>query len=179
MELLRGLHNLKPEHQGCVLSIGNFDGVHLGHSAVLSRLLVEAQRLQLPSTVLTFEPQPEELFAGDNAPARLSRLRDKFVQLEKLGLARLLCESFTHKFANLSAQEFVDELLIKKLGVKFLVIGDDFHFGYQRKGDFKLLKNATLQKLENYENEGVGIYWKDLDEDLSLRGFLVNELIAA
>jgi riboflavin kinase/FMN adenylyltransferase len=109
---------------------------------VLSRLLVEAQRLQVPSTVLTFEPQPEELFSGDNAPARLSRLRDKFVQLEKLGLERLLCISFTHQFANLSAQTFIDELLVKKLDVKFLVVGDDFHFGYQRQGDFKLLKEA-------------------------------------
>ena len=142
MELLRGLHNLKAEHKGCVLSIGNFDGVHLGHCAVLSRLLIEAQRLQVPSTVLTFEPQPEELFAGDNAPARLSRLRDKFVQLDKLGLERLLCLSFTRQFANLSAQTFIDELLIKKLDVKFLVVGDDFHFGYQRQGDFKLLKEA-------------------------------------
>ena len=142
MELLRGLHNLKAEHKGCVLSIGNFDGVHLGHCAVLSRLLIEAQRLHVPSTVLTFEPQPEELFAGDNAPARLSRLRDKFVQLDKLGLQRLLCLSFTRQFANLSAQTFIDELLIKKLDVKFLVVGDDFHFGYQRQGDFKLLKEA-------------------------------------
>jgi len=142
MELLRGLHNLKAGHKGCVLSIGNFDGIHLGHSAVLSRLLIEAKRLQVPATVLTFEPQPEELFAGDNAPARLSRLRDKFVQLDKLGLERLLCISFTHAFANMSAQEFIDELLIKQLGVKFLVVGDDFHFGYQRKGDFKLLQEA-------------------------------------
>lgn len=142
MELLRGLHNLKKEHSGCVLSIGNFDGIHLGHSAVLSRLLIEAKRLQVPATVVTFEPQPEELFAGDNAPARLSRLRDKYVQLQKLGLDRLLCISFTHKFANMSAQEFIDELLIKQLDVKFLVVGDDFHFGYQRKGDFKLLEEA-------------------------------------
>ena len=142
MELLRGIHNIKADHRGCVLSIGNFDGIHLGHSAVLSRLLVEAKRLQVPATVLTFEPQPAELFAGDNAPARLSRLRDKFVQLDKLGLERLLCISFTHKFANLSAQDFIEELLIKQLDVKFLVVGDDFHFGYQRKGDFKLLKEA-------------------------------------
>jgi riboflavin kinase/FMN adenylyltransferase len=142
LELLRGLHNLKAEHRGCVLSIGNFDGIHLGHRAVLSRLLVEAKRLQVPATVLTFEPQPEELFAGDNAPARLSRLRDKFVQLDKLGLDRLFCVSFTHKFANLSAQEFIEELLIKQLDVKFLVVGDDFHFGYQRHGDFRLLKKA-------------------------------------
>ncbi|ABM04959.1 riboflavin kinase / FMN adenylyltransferase [Psychromonas ingrahamii 37] len=142
MELLRGIHNIKASHQGCVLSIGNFDGVHLGHKAVLSRLLFEAKRLKVPATVLTFEPQPAELFSGENAPARLSRLRDKFVQLDQLGLDRLLCVSFNRKFANLSAQEFIEELLIKKLGVKFLVIGDDFHFGYQRKGDFELLKKA-------------------------------------
>ncbi|MEG3755488.1 bifunctional riboflavin kinase/FAD synthetase [Psychromonas arctica] len=142
MELIRGIHNLQHQPQGCVLSIGNFDGIHLGHRAVLSRLLKEAERLQVPSTVMTFEPQPAELFAGKNAPGRLSRLRDKFVQLEKLNLDRLLCVSFTHQFANLSADQFIEELLIKKLNVKFLVIGDDFHFGYQRLGDFALLKEA-------------------------------------
>ncbi|GLS89550.1 riboflavin biosynthesis protein [Psychromonas marina] len=142
MELVRGIHNLKAQHQGCVLSIGNFDGIHLGHNAVLSRLLSEAKRLNVPATVMTFEPQPEELFLGNNAPARLSRLRDKFVQLEKLKLDRLLCVSFTRQFANISAQDFIEELLINKLNVKFLVIGDDFHFGYQRKGDFQLLKEA-------------------------------------
>ena len=145
MELLRGIHNLKSEHKGCVLSIGNFDGVHLGHKAVLQRLLREAKRLDVPATVLTFEPQPAELFAGENAPARLSRLRDKFVQLEKLGLERLLCIAFSHKFANLSAQDFIEKLLIEKLDVKFLVVGDDFHFGYQRQGDFKLLQDAGKQ----------------------------------
>lgn len=142
MELVRGIHNLKQQHQGCVLSIGNFDGIHLGHNAVLTRLLIEAKRLNVPATVMTFEPQPEELFLGNNASARLSRLRDKFVQLEKLKLDRLLCVSFTRQFANISAQEFIDELLINKLNIKFLVIGDDFHFGYQRKGDFQLLKQA-------------------------------------
>ncbi|MCP5079491.1 MAG: bifunctional riboflavin kinase/FAD synthetase [Psychromonas sp.] len=142
MELVRGIHNLKQQHQGCVLSIGNFDGIHLGHKAVLLRLLDEAKRLNVPATVMTFEPQPEELFLGNNAPARLSRLRDKFVQLEKLTLDRLLCVSFTHKFANISAESFIEELLINKLNVKYLVVGDDFHFGYQRKGDFQLLKQA-------------------------------------
>ncbi|WP_019615567.1 bifunctional riboflavin kinase/FAD synthetase [Psychromonas ossibalaenae] len=142
MKLLRGIHNLKNEHRGCVLSIGNFDGIHLGHQAVLNRLLIEAQRLNVPAVVLTFEPQPAELFAGDNAPARLSRLRDKFVQLDKQGLDRLLCVSFTHHFANLSAEDFIAELLIKKLDIKYLVVGDDFHFGYQRKGDFALLQDA-------------------------------------
>ncbi|TEW43845.1 bifunctional riboflavin kinase/FAD synthetase [Psychromonas algicola] len=142
MELIRGIHNLDDQQKGCVLSIGNFDGIHLGHHAVLSRLLKEAERLQVPATVMTFEPQPAELFSGKNAPGRLSRLRDKFVQLEKLNLDRLLCVSFTHEFANLSADEFIEQLLINKLNVKFLVIGDDFHFGYQRLGDFALLKQA-------------------------------------
>ena len=142
MKLIRGIHNLNEQQKGCVLSIGNFDGIHLGHHAVLSRLLKEAERLQVPATVMTFEPQPAELFSGKNAPGRLSRLRDKFVQLEKLNLDRLLCVSFTHEFANLSADQFIELLLIKKLNVKFLVIGDDFHFGYQRLGDFALLKQA-------------------------------------
>lgn len=142
MELIRGIHNLKQQPQGCVLSIGNFDGIHLGHNAVLSRLLKEAKRLQVPATVMTFEPQPAELFAGDNAPARLSRLRDKFVQLDKLKLDKLLCVSFTREFANMSASDFIEQLLIEKLNVKFLVVGDDFHFGYQRMGDFALLQQA-------------------------------------
>lgn len=142
MELIRGIHNLQHQPDGCVLSIGNFDGIHLGHHAVLSRLLEEAKRLQVPATVMTFEPQPAELFSGDNAPARLSRLRDKFVQLKKLQLDRLLCVSFTREFANLSANDFIEQLLIKHLNVKFLVVGDDFHFGYQRQGDFALLKEA-------------------------------------
>lgn len=145
MELIRGIHNLQQQPSGCVLSIGNFDGIHLGHHAVLSRLLTESERLQVPATVMTFEPQPEELFSGDNAPARLSRLRDKYVQLKKLKLDRLLCVSFTREFANLSAQDFIEQLLIKRLNVKFLVVGDDFHFGYQRQGDFELLKEAGKQ----------------------------------
>jgi riboflavin kinase/FMN adenylyltransferase len=142
MELVRGIHNIRPQHKGCVLSIGNFDGIHRGHHAVLTRLLEESKRLNVPATVMTFEPQPEELFLGNNAPARLSRLRDKFVQLKKLTLDRLLCISFTHQFANISAESFIGELLISKLNVKYLVVGDDFHFGYQRKGDFQLLKQA-------------------------------------
>ena len=84
MELIRGIHNIKAHHSGCVLTIGNFDGVHLGHQVVLNKLSDKAKEIGLPSTVMTFEPQPLELFAKDKAPARLTRLRDKFTQLEKL-----------------------------------------------------------------------------------------------
>ncbi len=142
MELIRGIHNIKPEHHGCVLTIGNFDGVHLGHQTVLSQVSAQADKLGLPSVVMTFEPQPMELFAKDKAPARLTRLRDKYVQLNKLELDRLLCVNFNRHFASLSADEFVSDLLVKRLGVKFLVVGDDFCFGKNRQGDFAMLQEA-------------------------------------
>lgn len=142
MELIRGIHNIKPHHQGCVLTIGNFDGVHLGHQEVLRQVSEQARVLGLPSTVMTFDPQPLELFARDKAPARLTRLRDKYVQLSKLDIERLLCVNFNHQFANQSADEFISDLLVKRLGVKFLVVGDDFCFGKGRKGNFSMLQEA-------------------------------------
>ncbi|WP_394249008.1 bifunctional riboflavin kinase/FAD synthetase [Vibrio profundi] len=142
MELIRGIHNIKAQHNGCVLTIGNFDGVHLGHQEVLSQVSHQAEQLSLPSVVMTFEPQPMELFAKDKAPARLTRLRDKFVQLSKLDIDRLLCVNFNAHFASLTAEAFIEELLVKKLGVKFLVVGDDFCFGKGRTGDFSMLQQA-------------------------------------
>ncbi|UPQ87540.1 bifunctional riboflavin kinase/FAD synthetase [Vibrio sinaloensis] len=142
MELIRGIHNIKSHHKGCVLTIGNFDGVHLGHQEVLRQVSERAKDLGLPSTVMTFEPQPLELFAKDKAPARLTRLRDKFVQLSKLDIERLLCINFNHRFATQSPQSFIRDLLVERLGVKFLVVGDDFCFGNQRKGNFAMLQQA-------------------------------------
>ncbi|NUY56745.1 bifunctional riboflavin kinase/FAD synthetase [Salinivibrio sp. EAGSL] len=142
MELIRGIHNIRAKHRGCVLTIGNFDGVHLGHQAVLRQVVEKARALDLPATVMLFEPQPLELFQGDQAPARLSRLRDKYTQLAKLGVDRLLCVSFTPAFAAMSPDAFVDRLLVNQLGVKFLVVGDDFRFGLKRAGDFSRLEQA-------------------------------------
>ncbi|PNH92503.1 bifunctional riboflavin kinase/FAD synthetase [Vibrio diazotrophicus] len=142
MELIRGIHNIKAQHNGCVLTIGNFDGVHLGHQQVLQKVSEQAKKLNLPSVVMTFEPQPMELFLKDKAPARLTRLRDKFVQLSKLDIDRLLCVNFNHHFASLDADSFIRDLLVKRLGVKFLVVGDDFCFGRRRKGNFAMLKEA-------------------------------------
>ncbi|WP_070972283.1 bifunctional riboflavin kinase/FAD synthetase [Vibrio sonorensis] len=142
MELIRGIHNLNPSHAGCVLTIGNFDGVHLGHQEVLSQVIEKAHRMGLASTVMTFEPQPLELFARERAPARLTRLRDKFVQLGKLGVDRLVCINFNAQFADMTADHFISDLLVKKLGVKYLVVGDDFCFGRGRQGNFKMLEQA-------------------------------------
>ncbi|MCG9785892.1 bifunctional riboflavin kinase/FAD synthetase [Vibrio barjaei] len=142
MELIRGIHNLKNQHHGCVLTIGNFDGVHLGHQRVLEQVKKKALLLGLPAVVMTFEPQPMELFAKDKAPARLTRLRDKFELLEAMHLDRLLCVNFNRRFACMSPESFIKDLLVNKLGVKFLVIGDDFRFGKGREGNFDMLKKA-------------------------------------
>lgn len=140
MELIRGIHNIKARHYGCVLTIGNFDGVHLGHAQVIKGLLHDAKQHQLASTVMLFEPQPQEFFLAANAPARLTRLRDKLELLAKLGVERVICISFNARFATLTAEQFINQVLIKKLGVKALTVGDDFRFGQGRKGDFSLLQ---------------------------------------
>jgi riboflavin kinase/FMN adenylyltransferase len=140
LELIRGLYNIRDKHKGCVLTIGKFDGVHLGHQAVLSKLVERARQFNLPATVMVFEPQPEEVFSPQTAPARLSRLRDKYLALKKLGVDRLLCIKFDQRFANFSAEYFVEQLLVAKLGIEFLVVGDDFRFGKNRTGDFAMLQ---------------------------------------
>ncbi|MDP5145140.1 bifunctional riboflavin kinase/FAD synthetase [Shewanella sp. ULN5] len=142
MELIRGIHNILPSHHGCVLSIGNFDGVHRGHAEVIKRLVDKAHHFQLPATIMTFEPQPQELFRGDKAPARLSLLRDKVRLLDELEVDRLLCVNFTPSFASQPAQAFIEDLLVNKLGVKYLVVGDDFCFGKGREGTFDMLVAA-------------------------------------
>lgn len=142
MELIRGIHNIATQHRGCVLTIGNFDGVHLGHQEVLNGLKARAKALGLASTVMTFEPHPQELFNGDKAPARLSRLREKLRLLADFDIDRLLCVRFDQKFAAMSAPDFIEHLLVNKLGVKFLVVGDDFRFGHDRAGDYRMLQAA-------------------------------------
>jgi riboflavin kinase/FMN adenylyltransferase len=142
MELIRGIHNIATRHRDCVLTIGNFDGVHLGHQEVLNGLKSRADSLGLASTVMTFEPHPQELFLGQQAPARLSRLREKLRLLEDYGIERLLCVRFDQKFAAMSAADFIEQLLVDKLGVKFLVVGDDFRFGHDRAGDYEMLVAA-------------------------------------
>lgn len=142
MELIRGLHNLRPRHRGCVLTIGKFDGVHKGHQAVLANVQQQARQLGLPATVMVFEPQPEEVFTPDKAPARLSTLAEKYRLLAAQHVDRLLCVRFNQAFASQQAQTFIEDLLVDRLGVRFLVVGDDFRFGQSRQGDFAMLTEA-------------------------------------
>lgn len=141
LEVVRGLHNLRPETRGCVATIGNFDGVHAGHAVIIRRLADQSGGL--PVTVVTFEPLPREFFAPDTAPARLTRLRDKLLALAGLPVDRVLILPFDARFAALTAEMFVADVLVARLGVKRLVVGDDFHFGKGRTGNFATLTAAA------------------------------------
>jgi riboflavin kinase / FMN adenylyltransferase len=139
-ELIRGLHNLHNKHQGCVLSIGNFDGFHQGHQALIQALHRQAKQLNLPSCVIIFEPHPQEFFLREKAPARLMRLREKLKIFQDLLIDRVLCLCFNQRLASMSAESFVEEVLVQQLGVRVLIVGDDFRFGKGRQGDFTCLK---------------------------------------
>jgi riboflavin kinase/FMN adenylyltransferase len=135
------LHNLRSAHRGCVATIGNFDGVHIGHQAVFSALQSRARAEGLPATVITFEPQPLEFFRPDQAPARLTRLREKIEAIAACGIDRVLLIRLNRAFAAIEAQAFVRETLVQKLGIHHLFVGDDFRFGRGRGGDFELLRS--------------------------------------
>lgn len=142
MQVVRGLHNLQAAHRGCVLTIGNFDGLHLGHQAVIETLCERAKQLNLPSVLMTFEPTPREFFCPDEAPPRLSRLRETLEDAAQLGLDRLLIVRFDKSFSTLSPQAFVRELLVERLGVRLVIVGEDFRFGAEREGSLELLRQA-------------------------------------
>lgn len=142
MRLLRGLHNLQSLYEGCVATIGNFDGVHLGHQAIIDRLKARAQELGVPGCVMIFEPQPREYFAPDSSPPRLTRLREKLELFRELGVDVVLCLSFNQRLRELSAETFVRRILVDGLSVKHLEVGDDFRFGCDRSGDFRFLTQA-------------------------------------
>lgn len=152
MELIRGLHNLRDRHRGCVATIGNFDGVHLGHRQVLAQVKAKAAELGLPSVAIIFEPQPREFFGGDQVPPRLTRFDEKVRLLAAEGVDRVLCLTFNARLRNLSAETFIDELLLQGLAVKHFVVGDDFRFGCDRRGDFAMLCAAGERHGFSVEN---------------------------
>lgn len=149
MQLIRGLHNLNQFKtqlaEGCVLTIGNFDGVHLGHQQVLKAVNTKAKSIGLPSVVMIFEPLPIEFFAPEKAPVRLMNLREKLQAFQQTDIDYVLCVQFNEAFSSLTAQQFVDGILLQGLNIKYLVVGDDFRFGQKRQGDFAFLQQAGLE----------------------------------
>jgi riboflavin kinase/FMN adenylyltransferase len=126
----------------CALTIGNFDGVHRGHQALLKKLVTTAKAQNLQSCVMTFEPHPIEYFAPEKAPSRILSLRDKLEALAKVGIDQVLVVHFNQHFASLSPEEFVKTILVQGLQVKSILIGDDFHYGAKRAGNFSSLQEA-------------------------------------
>jgi riboflavin kinase / FMN adenylyltransferase len=142
IELVRGLHNLRPRHRGCVATIGNYDGVHRGHQHMLQAVRSKADELGLPATVVTFEPTPREYFEGAAAPARLMRLREKLDALALYGIDRVVLLRFDQRMRNFSAAAFEQSLLADALGVRHIVVGHDFHYARRREGNILSLRAA-------------------------------------
>lgn len=154
--------------RNCALTIGNFDCVHRGHQAMLALLNNEAHHRGLPSCVLTFEPHPRDYFARragqpDKAPARISTLRDKLTELDRCGVEQAVVLRFDSNLASLSAEDFVRRVLVRHLGVKYVLVGDDFCFGAQRRGDYTLLDRMGEQlgfdvaRMLSYEVHGLRV----------------------
>jgi len=161
MKVFRGFHH--PDiATACALTIGNFDGVHRGHQAMLALLCAEARQRGVRSSVLTFEPHPRDYFAAvaikpDLAPARVGTLRDKLLDLEKCGVDQVVVLPFGEHTASMSPQQFISEVLVQGLGVRYVLVGDDFRFGAKRAGDYGMLDAAgdalgfDVARMNSYE----------------------------
>ncbi len=152
----------------CALTIGNFDGVHRGHQAMLALLRSEAQQRGVPSCVMTFEPHPRDYFAAalnkpELAPARVGTLRDKLTDLAQAGVDQTIVLAFNDRLASQSPQAFISEVLVKGLGTRYVLVGDDFHFGAKRAGDYTMLDAAGLSqgfdvaRMNSYEVHGLRV----------------------
>jgi riboflavin kinase/FMN adenylyltransferase len=144
---------IPPGSSRCALTIGNFDGVHLGHRAMIERTVARARALQLLSCVLTFEPHPREFFTPAMAPARLTRLRDKLELMAAAGIGRVHVARFDARLAGLDAGRFVEDVVARGLGAAWLLVGRDFRFGAKRGGDFALLERLAAR--HGYELEAM------------------------
>ena len=167
MQVFRGFH-----HPGiapaCALTIGNFDGVHRGHQAMLALLVSEAQHRGLPPCVMTFEPNPRDYFARlagkpDSAPARIATLRDKLSELERCGVEQTVVLRFDARFAAQSPAAFIDDVLVRGLGTRYVLVGDDFRFGARRAGTYEMLDAAgqaagfDVARMNSYEVHGLRV----------------------
>jgi riboflavin kinase / FMN adenylyltransferase len=173
--------SLQPARSRCALTIGNFDGVHRGHRALIDRVTAKARELRLTSCVLTFEPHPREFFAREAAPPRLTRLRDKLELMAAAGVKRVHVARFDARFAALPAARFVDEVLVRGLGARWLLVGRDFRFGERRGGDFATLEAAaarhgfTLESMPDVQLDGARVSSSAIRAALAAADFALAE----
>src|ERR1700691_641310 len=163
MELVRGLQNIPKAARGCVLTVGNYDGVHLGHQQMIAAVKRRAAELGAPGTVLVFEPSSKEFIDPQGAPPRLTRWREKYQALAALGVERLVTLRFDARIRAMSPQAFVDELIVGALGARHVVVGDDFRYGCQAAGTTETLSASgrragfTVEQIPPYLIEGVRV----------------------
>jgi riboflavin kinase/FMN adenylyltransferase len=169
MQVFRGIgHRALASAAGHALTIGNFDGVHRGHQAMLALLQNEARHRGLPSCVMTFEPHPRDFFAAragrpESAPCRISTLRDKLAEIERCGVDRVVVMRFDEAFAALPPQAFIDRVLRQGLDVRYVLVGDDFTFGARRAGTYETLDEAgrdagfDVARMMSYEVHGLRV----------------------
>lgn len=167
MKIYRGLGS-RIASTGCALTIGNFDGVHRGHQAMLALLQNEARHRGVPTCAMTFEPHPRDFFAAvhrkpELAPARIATLRDKLEELARCGVDQCVVLPFNQRLAALPPQAFIEDILVRSLGVKYVLVGDDFRFGAQRAGDYAMLDAAgerhgfDVARMQSYEVHGIRV----------------------
>lgn len=162
MKIFRG-HQHPELAQPCALTIGNFDGVHRGHQAMLAVLKNEAKHRQLPARVLTFEPHPREYFSPSTAPTRISTLRDKLTELAKCGTDQVVVLPFNAALAGQAASAFIHNVLVEGLQARYVLVGDDFRFGSKRAGDYAMLDAAgdaagfEVARMDSYEVHGIRV----------------------
>jgi riboflavin kinase / FMN adenylyltransferase len=177
MELVRGLHNISRRHQGCVLTVGNYDGVHLGHQQMIGVLKARAAELRSAATVLVFEPSSKEFIDPDGAPARLTRWREKFLALAEQGVERLVTLRFDECMRAMTPRAFVDELIVGRLGARHLVVGDDFRYGSNAGGTIESLRMAGeahgfgVEQIAPFVVDGVRVSSTAVRERLELGDF--------
>ena len=172
---VNGISSLREQSSRCVATIGSYDGVHRGHQVLLDRVCVLAKQLGLRSIVILFEPQPHEYFAKDNASPRIMRLREKVLALLEQGIDQVVCIKFDESLRSLSAEEFISQVLVDAAKIKYLVIGDDFRFGCDRKGDFTLLKAVSGRFGYSVENTQTQSEERERISSTRIRKLLEND----
>ena len=177
MELVRGLHNISRRNRGCVLTVGNYDGVHLGHRQMIGALTARASDLRSTATVLVFEPSSKEFIDPEGAPPRLTRWREKYLALEQLGVERLVTLRFDDSMRAMTPRCFVDELLVERLGARHLVVGHDFRYGSNAGGTIESLQAAGrthgfgVEQIEPFVVDGVRVSSTAVRERLELADY--------
>jgi len=180
MKLIQGIQQLDLANRPSVVSIGNYDGVHLGHQYIVNSLLEQSQALGVPATVMTFEPLAKEFF-NPNSVLRLSTIEERADYLFTLGVDQVVCIDFTQGFANLSPEQFVQDLLVDSLGARYVCVGDDFRFGKGRSGDFVALQtygqqyDFIVQAHDTFEMGGVRVSSGRVREALLNNNFMLTE----